>query len=81
MRAPGSAAAETADTGNAPASDGDAGVESGAAWVIAGVARGVAGVEGEGDADSTTHILCARVATNLATVWARVEFGLTWKTG
>lgn len=23
----------------------------------------------------------ARVATSLATVWARVEYGLTWKTG
>ncbi len=40
---------------------------------VNGVARGVAGVDGDGDAASTTHILCERVATSLATVWASVE--------
>lgn len=42
-----------------------------------GPIRGVAGAEGEGDADSTTHIRCERVATNFATVWANVEYGFT----
>ena len=60
MRAPGSAEAETAVTGKTPASDGEAGCDPKAganvAWVIDGVARGVAGADGEGDADSTTHI-------------------------
>ena len=60
MRAPGSAEAETADTGKTPASDGEAGcdpkVGANVAWVVDGVARGVAGADGEGDADSTTHI-------------------------
>lgn len=47
----------------------------------AGVAAGVGGPEEAGDGVSTTHILCERVATSFATVWARVEKGLTWKTG
>jgi hypothetical protein len=71
MRAPGRAAAET---GKALLSGGDVGFElASTAWVMDGVAKGVAGWEGDGDADSTTHILWLRVATNLATVWARVE--------
>jgi hypothetical protein len=40
---------------------------------LLGLRRGVAGEEGDGEADSTTHIRCDRVATSLATVWARVE--------
>jgi len=78
MRAPGRAAA---DTGNALLKEGEAGFDpiGGArtAWLMDGVARGVAGVDGDGEADSTTHIRCALVATSLATVWARVEYGLT----
>ena len=48
---------------------GDAAVTEG--WE--GASRGVAGALGEGEADSTTHIRWDRVATSLATVWARVE--------
>jgi hypothetical protein len=47
----------------------------------AGVAAGVGGPEEAGDGVSTTHIRWERVATSLATVWARVEYGLMWKTG
>jgi hypothetical protein len=75
IRAPGRAEAEMA--GNVADSAGDAGFDPGCggttACVIDGVARGVAGVEGDGDAASTTHILCDLVARSLATVWARVE--------
>lgn len=75
IRAPGKAEAETA--GNVPDKAGDTGPEPGAvegkAWVIDGVAKGVAGVDGDGEAASTTHIRCERVATSLATVWAREE--------
>lgn len=49
--------------------------------VCTGASSGVCGADGDGDGESTTHIRCARVATNFATVWARVECGLTWKTG
>lgn len=47
------------------------------------VGNGVVGADPlrEGLAASTTHILCDRVATSLATVCASVEYGLTWKTG
>lgn len=85
IRAPGSAAADTA--GNVVARLGDAGVDTAGEdrialdieeLVIDGVGRGVA--EGDGDAASTTHILWDRVATSLATVCARVEKGVTWKT-
>ncbi len=41
----------------------------------------MAGALGEGEADSTTHMRWDCVATSFATVWARVEYGLTWKTG
>lgn len=78
IRAPGRAAAET---GKALLIDGEVGFEPAggarAAWLIEGVARGVAGFDGDGDADSTTHIRCDLVATSLAIVWARVEYGLT----
>lgn len=83
IRAPGRADAETAgkaadnagDTGPDPDCGGDT-----TACVIDGVASGVAGVDGDGEAASTTHILWERVARSLATVWARVEYGLTWNT-
>lgn len=45
------------------------------------VPPGVGGPEDDGDSVSTTHILWLRVATSLATVWANVQYGLTWKTG
>lgn len=48
---------------------------------IAGVAAGVGGPEEAGEGVSTTHMRWERVATSLATVWARVENGLMWKTG
>lgn len=78
----GTAAVGTGEAGTAAVGTGDggAGANTGAAggggpavvkdW---GPIKGVAGAEGEGDADSTTHIRCDRVATSLATVWARVE--------
>jgi hypothetical protein len=47
----------------------------------AGAAAGVGGPEEAGDGLSTTHILCERVATSLATVWARVANGVMWNTG
>lgn len=47
----------------------------------AGVRAGVGGPEDDGDGSSTIHIRCERVATSFATVWARVDKGLTWKTG
>jgi hypothetical protein len=59
IRAPGRAEAETA--GNVEDNAGETGPEPGCgvrtACVIDGVASGVAGVEGDGEADSTTHIL------------------------
>lgn len=67
-----------ADAGTAAAVTGDGGATLVAALVKpCGAIRGVAGAEGEGDADSTTHIRCDLVATSLATVCARVEYGLT----
>lgn len=42
-----------------------------------GPSSGVAGALGEGLADSTTHMRWERVATSLATVPARVEYGVT----
>lgn len=87
IRAPGNAAAETA--GNEEERFGDPGVDTAGDERIAldieeevdieGVTRGVA--ERDGEAASTIHILCERVATSLATVCARVEKGFTWKTG
>ena len=71
IRAPGKAEAETA--GNAADNAGDVGPDPGCgadmtACVTEGVARGVAGADGDGEADSTTHILCERVAMSLAIV-------------
>jgi hypothetical protein len=75
IRAPGRAEAETA--GKLLVKDGDTGIDPGCGdtttGITDGVARGVAGVDGEGEAASTTHILCDLVAMSLATVWARVE--------
>jgi hypothetical protein len=47
----------------------------------AGAMAGVGGPDDAGEGASTTHIRWERVATSLATVCARVEYGLTWKTG
>lgn len=81
IRAPGRAAADTAEAGKPPLILGETGMEPGVggfpAYVIEGVERGVAGFDGDGDADSTTHIRWERVATSLATVCANVEYGLT----
>ena len=41
--------------------------------VETGASSGVAGADGDGEADSTTHIRWDFVATSLATVDARVE--------
>lgn len=75
IRAPGKAAADTA--GNAPLSDGEEGTDvtgdERTTCPTDGVIKGVAGAEGDGEADSTTHIRCERVATSFATVCARVE--------
>jgi hypothetical protein len=46
-----------------------------------GVMAGVEGPEEAGDGASTTHMRWERVATSLATVWASVLKGFTWKTG
>lgn len=56
---------------------GEAGEEPFGGSRTAGVAAGVAGAEGDGEAASTTHILCALVATSFAVVCARVEYGFT----
>lgn len=56
----GTAAAGAGDDGAAPA-DGCA------------ASKGVAGADGEGEADSTTHMRWDLVATSLATVCARLE--------
>jgi len=81
--APGRAAAETV-AGKVLFIEGDAGFEfegvTRTAWEREGVARGVAGFDGAGEADSTTQTRWDLVATSLATVWARVEPGLTWNT-
>lgn len=68
-------------TGAGPDSDTGSGVigEGGTIW--AGWSAGVEGPDEAGEGVSTTHIRCDRVATSLATVWARVLKGLTWKTG
>ena len=48
---------------------------------MAGVRAGVGGPDEAGEGESTTHMRWDRVATSLATVWARVEYGFTWNTG
>jgi hypothetical protein len=63
--------------GNAEFSKGEAGVEPYGGTRTAGVDAGVAGAEGDGEEPSTTHILCAFVATSFAVVCASVEYGLT----
>jgi hypothetical protein len=65
IRAPTMAAAGIAGDGGPPG--------GGAPVKLWGPASGVAGALGEGDADSTTHMRCDRVATSLATVCASVE--------
>lgn len=56
--------------------------DRGATWAaVAGLREGEGGTDECGEGDSTTHILCERVATSFATVWARVEKRFTWKTG
>lgn len=79
-RAPGMAAAEIADVGRLEVNDGDGGAEEAFGTITAEALRGVEGIDGDGDADSTTHIRCDLVATSFATVWARVEYWVTWKT-
>jgi hypothetical protein len=78
--APGNEAAETA--GKELWSKGDAGVDPAGEERTAEVGNGVVGADPlrDGLAASTTHILCDRVATSLATVCASVEYGLTWNT-
>jgi hypothetical protein len=68
-------------TGNDDVRAGEAGDEPYGATRTAGVVAGVAGAEGDGEDPSTTHILCAFVATSFAVVCASVEYGLTWNTG
>jgi hypothetical protein len=63
--------------GNAAFNAGEAGEEPYGGTRIAGVDAGVAGAEGDGEEPSTTHILCAFVATSFAVVCASVEYGLT----
>lgn len=58
-----------ADAGTAAAGCGEGGVGGGGPCVkLDGPIKGVAGADGEGDADSTTHMRCDLVATSLATV-------------
>lgn len=93
MRAPGRAAAGT-EVLNPPPIEGEAGLDPiaggvckvngdigggdvRAVWAIAGVE----GPDNDGEAASTTQTRWDLVATSLATVCARVEYGLTWKTG
>lgn len=70
MRAP-----AMADAGTADAKTGDGGAANGGGIGVkpCGGMRGVAGADGDGDADSTTHIRCDLVATSFATVCASVE--------
>lgn len=70
------------DAGTTGAICGDGGAPLGATGAgppgkLPGPVKGVAGAVGDGDAESTTHIRCDLVATSLATVCARVEYGLT----
>ena len=67
-------------TGVGPAMPGR-GVMGEGGTVTAGVMAGVEGPEEAGDGASTTHMRWERVATSLATVWASVLKGFTWKTG
>lgn len=49
--------------------------------MTAGFTDGVGGPDDAGDGASTIHMRWERVATSLATVWARVEYGVMWNTG
>jgi len=77
---PGRAAAEI--VGKELEREGDAGVEPAGEERTAWEVNGVAGADdlSDGLAASTTHIRWERVATSLATIWASVEYGLTWNT-
>lgn len=68
-------------TGVGPDNDTGSGVIGEGGTSTAGWIAGVGGPDEAGEGVSTTHIRCERVATSLATVWARVLKGLTWKTG
>jgi len=62
------------------------GVEKEEEWLEVGTIvavwrEGVGGPDELGDTGSVSHIRCDFVATSLATVCARVESGVTWKTG
>ena len=70
---PGREEVDTGDEGNWPAKRDDCEVDDVLGVTTVGPSSGVAGAEGDGDADSTTHILWDCVATNLATVCASVE--------
>lgn len=65
-----------AEAGTAAAGTGEGGAPPGADEPVAsdwGPTNGVAGADGDGEADSTTHIRCDLVATSFATVCANVE--------
>jgi hypothetical protein len=67
-------------TGTGPAMPGS-GVMGDGGMPTEGLRAGVEWPDEAGEGASTTHMRCDRVATSLATVCARVEYGLTWKTG
>lgn len=65
-----------ADAGTAVVGTGDGGaipVAGSPMLDLCAAISGVAGAEGDGEADSTTHMRCDVVATNFATVCASVE--------
>jgi hypothetical protein len=63
-------------TGTGPAMPGR-GVMGDGGTPTEGVRAGVEWPDEAGEGASTTHMRCERVATSLATVCARVEYGLT----
>lgn len=74
--APGIAAAEMAGAGGVVTvaeADAGSGVMGEGGTRTAGAMAGVGGPEEAGEGASTTHMRWDRVATSLATVWARVE--------
>lgn len=75
--APGSAEAGTEWVIGGGKGSGDCGAEPGPGTITVGASRGVAGADGDGEADSTTHMRWDCVATSLATAWASVEEGVT----
>jgi hypothetical protein len=66
-RAPGRDAAGTVPNAD-PGRRGDSGAEPRLGARTVGASSGVAGADGDGDADSTTHMRWDWVATSLATV-------------